>query len=320
VWGSTTGGGVDSSPAVFGGVVYVGSRDHKVYALNATTGTPKWTYATGNNVEYSSPAVAGGVVYVGSDDDKIYALNASTGTLVWSYATGGYVQSSPTVANGVVFVGSWDGKVYAFGVHHVAANPVVHGSGIFCPLHSCYAFAPAVGRGFSDIINFTVSNNGSYTEKFSVTFYANASTITTQTVTLAFGASKTVTLDWNTTGFVLGNYTINASVTLAPGETNIWTGQFTHGTVQITKVGDLGSASASPPFYQFGVFDGKVNSADTTMYILCLRGEAPAQWEYLGDLGSPSPNSPYYQFFKCDGKVNSADTTMFILCLRGEGP
>jgi len=112
LWSYTTGGQVDSSPAVANGVVYVGSFDDKVYALNASTGALKWSYTTGNAV-YSSPAVANGVVYVGSYDDNVYALNASTGAKLWSYTTGGRVGSSPAVANGVVYVGSYDDKVYA---------------------------------------------------------------------------------------------------------------------------------------------------------------------------------------------------------------
>jgi outer membrane protein assembly factor BamB len=35
IWGSTIGGHVFSSPAVVGGMVYVGSDDGKVYCLNA---------------------------------------------------------------------------------------------------------------------------------------------------------------------------------------------------------------------------------------------------------------------------------------------
>ena len=60
------------------GVVYIGSFDHNVYALNASTGALLWSYATGDVVT-SSPAVANGVVYVGSQDNNLYALNASTG-------------------------------------------------------------------------------------------------------------------------------------------------------------------------------------------------------------------------------------------------
>ena len=78
---------VNSSPAVANGVVYVGSDDNNVYALNASTGALLWSYTTGSTV-VSSPAVANGVVYVGSSDDNVYALNASTGALLWSYTTG----------------------------------------------------------------------------------------------------------------------------------------------------------------------------------------------------------------------------------------
>lgn len=37
-WSYTTGGNVGTSPAVANGVVYVGSADGNVYALNASTG------------------------------------------------------------------------------------------------------------------------------------------------------------------------------------------------------------------------------------------------------------------------------------------
>lgn len=104
-----------SSATVVNGVVYVGSYDGNVYALNAATGVKLWSFLTGGEV-FSSPAVANGVVYIGSEDDNVYALNAATGAKLWSYHTGNQVFSSPTVANGVVYVGSGDGKMYAFGL------------------------------------------------------------------------------------------------------------------------------------------------------------------------------------------------------------
>jgi outer membrane protein assembly factor BamB len=95
-------------------VVYVGSTDKRVYALNASTGALLWSFPTGGAV-YSSPAVANGVVYIGSDDGNVYALSASTGgALLWSFTAGNVVRSSPAVANGVVYVGPDDGNVYAF--------------------------------------------------------------------------------------------------------------------------------------------------------------------------------------------------------------
>jgi outer membrane protein assembly factor BamB len=74
LWQFTTGGFVDSSPAVANGVVYVGSDDTNVYALDAINGARLWSYATGYAVE-SSPAVVNGVVYVGSFDANVYAFS-----------------------------------------------------------------------------------------------------------------------------------------------------------------------------------------------------------------------------------------------------
>ncbi len=125
LWSVTTGGEVDASPAVADGVVYVGSRDDKLYALDAATGTVLWTATTGGDVT-SSPTVANGVVYVGSDDGDIYAFDATgtTGcsgtpkvcTPLWSDSTGDAVGSSPVVVNGTLYVSSTDGTLYAYGL------------------------------------------------------------------------------------------------------------------------------------------------------------------------------------------------------------
>jgi outer membrane protein assembly factor BamB len=113
LWSFQTGDAVLSSPAVANGVVYVGSYDHNLYALDAATGAKRWSFRTGS-VVVSPPAVANGVVYVGSWDGNVYALDAATGAKRWSFRIGGGpVYSSPTVANGVVYVGSSDGNVFA---------------------------------------------------------------------------------------------------------------------------------------------------------------------------------------------------------------
>ncbi len=112
LWSYTTDSSVDSSPAVSKGVVYIGSFTGNVYALKAKTGAKLWSHTTGSWV-LSSPAVANGVAYVGSQDGKVYALNAKTGAEVWSYTARPYVYSSPVVANGVVYFGSDDYNVYA---------------------------------------------------------------------------------------------------------------------------------------------------------------------------------------------------------------
>jgi len=63
---------------VANGVVYVGSYDNNLYALNAQTGALLWRYNTSGLVS-SSPTVANGVVYVGSWDKNIYAFGLKHG-------------------------------------------------------------------------------------------------------------------------------------------------------------------------------------------------------------------------------------------------
>ncbi len=111
-WSLPTGGIINGSPAVANGVVYVGSNDFNVYALNARTGVKLWTFPTGSYVQ-STPAVANGVVYVASDDGNLYALDAATGKKRWSYSGQFQFESSPAVLDGVVYIGSYNGNVYA---------------------------------------------------------------------------------------------------------------------------------------------------------------------------------------------------------------
>lgn len=104
---------IGSSPAIANGILYVGSDDRNLYALDLRTGYLLWNYSTGAPID-SSPAVADGVVYIGSEDFNVYALDANTGAVLWNFPTGNEVESSPTIANGTLYVGSDDGNLYAF--------------------------------------------------------------------------------------------------------------------------------------------------------------------------------------------------------------
>jgi serine/threonine-protein kinase len=106
-WRYATGDAVTSSPAVVDGVVYIGSTDGSVYALDVTTGKKKWAYATGDKVE-GTPAVVDGVVYIGSTDGSVYALHAATGERKWAYATGDKFEAAPTAVDGMVYIAGYN--------------------------------------------------------------------------------------------------------------------------------------------------------------------------------------------------------------------
>ncbi len=107
---------VRSSPAVHSGVVYIGSYDHNLYALDAESGKFLWKYPTEGGVA-SSPCVHEGRVFFGSADRLLYTLNAETGRLVWTCPTQGGVWSSPRVEFDHVFFGSDDQHLYAVNMY-----------------------------------------------------------------------------------------------------------------------------------------------------------------------------------------------------------
>src|SRR5437016_14540597 len=111
-WKFKTGDVVYSSPAVADGAVYVGSHDGYLYAVDIKTGKERWKFKTGNRV-YSSPAVSEATVYFGSADAYLYAVNAATGKLVWKFKAGRWIESSPAIAEATIYFGCWDAYLYA---------------------------------------------------------------------------------------------------------------------------------------------------------------------------------------------------------------
>ncbi len=156
-WKFRTGGRVISSPAGANGMVYFGSTDGNLYALDLPSGAQKWKFPTEVRVS-SSPAVDHGIVYFGSYNGNFYALDGATGALKWKFRTAGerrfsakplhgiqpdgetmpdpfdFYLSAPAVWNGAVYFGSGDGNVYALGADSgrlrwtFSAGDVVHAS------------------------------------------------------------------------------------------------------------------------------------------------------------------------------------------------
>ncbi|MGD6933766.1 MAG: PQQ-binding-like beta-propeller repeat protein [Candidatus Bathyarchaeia archaeon] len=121
-WKFTTNGAVMSSPSVVDGIVYFGSQDHNVYAVNAKSGGLIWKFATNNTIE-SSVAVADHKVVTGAEDGYVYCLNAYNGKMQWktfvnanlpvTYGSAVMIRSSPAIVDDSVYIGSLDGNVYA---------------------------------------------------------------------------------------------------------------------------------------------------------------------------------------------------------------
>lgn len=105
-------GAVVGSPALYDNMLFVGSSDGKVYALDATYGEKQWVFDTGAKI-WTSPTVGNSVLYVSNYGRKLYAVSARDGRLLWQKEFPASIASSPTVSDGKLFFGTFDHCFYA---------------------------------------------------------------------------------------------------------------------------------------------------------------------------------------------------------------
>ena len=67
-----------------------------------------------------------------------------------------------------------------------------------------------INQGETVTIGVNVLNNGSFTETFNLTIYANNFYITSEQITITEGNLTAINFTWNTTNFIKGNYTLRA--------------------------------------------------------------------------------------------------------------
>jgi outer membrane protein assembly factor BamB len=140
------------------GMLYFGSDDRHLYALDRATRRPRWKFATGGAVR-ARPAIAGDLVYAASDDGFLYAVDRASGRERWRFDLKArdlarrppspdnpyfdYLQSSPLVHEGQVFIGSLNGALFVVDaatgklawsvgtLDAVRSTPVVAGSRVY---------------------------------------------------------------------------------------------------------------------------------------------------------------------------------------------
>src|SRR5262249_28589839 len=77
--------GIEGTPAIVDGTVYVGAmfKDEHLYALDLATGKEKWHYKAGG---LKAPiSVHDGRVYAGNLDGVLHCVDAATGKKLWTF-------------------------------------------------------------------------------------------------------------------------------------------------------------------------------------------------------------------------------------------
>ena len=87
-WKYKTDGKIFSSPIAKNEIVYIGSEDGFLYAIDEKKGDLKWKFKTDGAI-HSTPSIFENIIYFGSFDGNYYAVNATTGEQIWKFKTGG---------------------------------------------------------------------------------------------------------------------------------------------------------------------------------------------------------------------------------------
>ena len=111
VWTYQMDGGIETTAAISGGSVYLGSLDGTFVALDLNSGKEKWKYQASDEIK-SSAAVYKGTIYFGDEKGTLHALNADSGQKKFTFQAEAGISASPTVYQDHIIVGSYDNYLY----------------------------------------------------------------------------------------------------------------------------------------------------------------------------------------------------------------
>ena len=136
LWSQDLGQATRSAPLAAGGLVYVGGH-FKIIALDADTGTIRWSIDTPGPVDHAltianiagsdtangagtatantpgAGTTGGNLVYVGQTDHRMLALNGATGAVVWQFKAHLPIAAAALVDGGIAYITSAGSIIYA---------------------------------------------------------------------------------------------------------------------------------------------------------------------------------------------------------------
>lgn len=112
VWTFPTQGALDGSPIINNGIIYVGSRDQYLYALDAQKQRELWRYQAGAPLR-STPTLHGDTLFFGDDDGTMHAVQSSGGTGRWRVPLRGKIFASAAAGAGLIISATQAGRVVA---------------------------------------------------------------------------------------------------------------------------------------------------------------------------------------------------------------
>ncbi|HSE43457.1 MAG TPA: PQQ-binding-like beta-propeller repeat protein [Acidobacteriota bacterium] len=134
-------GGIESTPAIAAGTVYIASLDKFLYAIELQSGKLKWKYEANDEIK-SSPSVYENTVYFGDELGVFHAIDAASGKKKWEFRADAGIISSANFSGDRVVFGSYDNNLYCLSLKdgsllwkletagYVHATPAIEGENV----------------------------------------------------------------------------------------------------------------------------------------------------------------------------------------------
>jgi eukaryotic-like serine/threonine-protein kinase len=106
--------GIAGTPALRDGVLYVGSFDRRMYAVDTRSGERVWQSEPARNWFWTEPLVEGDTVFAGNMDGSMYAFDRRTGAERWRAEVGSPIRGRSAVVDGVLVVAADRGQIRGF--------------------------------------------------------------------------------------------------------------------------------------------------------------------------------------------------------------
>src|SRR5271157_2094823 len=217
------------------GIWIQSSSNNSIFENNLTNnGGSIWLYDSSNNKFYHND--------FGGSTPQVYSPNSTnmwdngypSGGNYWSDYNGTDLYNGP----GQNITGS-DGigdTPYIIDVNNIDHYPLVNSwSPPDIVVTNLTSVKSVIGQGYTDLVNVTFGNLGNKIEAFNATFYANETSIGSETLMLKMGRSI-VGSNLSTSGLAYGNYTLRCTAKILEGNVNI-TNSFNGGQVIVTIPG-----------------------------------------------------------------------------------
>lgn len=104
-------GALRASPVIYDDLIYIGSEDKRVYALDEYTGELVWSIKL-DDVVAASASVAGLTLVIGTESGTLYGIHRTEGMERWRVDLGSSISTAACISQSTTMVGTYGGRLY----------------------------------------------------------------------------------------------------------------------------------------------------------------------------------------------------------------